>query len=352
MDAKDADTPDVAPPDAAPPGRPPARTPTVVAGTDWLAPLLGRLALPLISAPMFRVSGPDLVVAACRAGVIGAFPTANCRGIDELDDWLARIGAALGPGDAPFCPNLIMRRTDLAAEIDCLRRHRIELVITSVGAPDAAIGPMHDIGARVLADVASVRHAEKAVAAGADGLILLTAGAGGQTGWANGFAFARAVRDFFDGPLVLAGGIGDGAGLLAAQALGCDLAYMGTKFIATDESMAEPAYKAMLVASRLDDVLLSRAFTGLETNTLIPSIVAAGLDPRQLPTDMSTERAAALYGSGGESPVRRWRDIWSAGHSVSGVDAVRPVADLVARTRTEYEAAATRARATFDRWRC
>ena len=308
---------------------------------DRVAP---RLVLPLIAAPMFRVSGPDLVIAACRAGVVGAFPTANCRSVEELGAWLARIRAAVAPTDAPFCPNLIMRRADLREELACLLRHRPEMVITSVGAPDPVVGPLHDIGCLVFADVANLRHAEKAVAAGADGLILLTAGAGGQTGWANGFAFDRAVRRFFQGPLVMAGGISDGAALLAARVLGCDLAYMGTKFIATRESMAPDAYRRMLVDSRLDDILLSRAFTGLETNTLVASIRAAGLDPHDLPQGMTAERADALYGSGGGSGVRRWRDIWSAGHSVSGVDAVLSVAELVARTAAEYDAAAAAAR--------
>nr|WP_145549644.1 nitronate monooxygenase [Variovorax boronicumulans] len=299
-----------------------------------------RLRLPLIAAPMFRVSGLDLTLAACRAGVVGSFPTVNCRGVAELDQWLTRLTAELGPQDAPFCPNLIMRRENLREELACLLRHRVELVITSVGAPDPAVAPLHDIGCRVLADVASVRHAEKAIAAGVDGLVLLTAGAGGQTGWANGLAFVRAVRAFYDGPIVLAGGVSDGAALLAAQVAGCDLGYMGTKFIATDESMAEDGHKQMLVDSRLDDVLLSRAFTGLETNTLIPSIVAAGLDPKALPTDMTAERANALYGSGGESSIRRWRDIWSAGHSVSGVDRRGSVSELVEQTAAEYKAAA------------
>lgn len=304
-----------------------------------------RLRLPLIAAPMFRVSGPELVIAACQAGVIGAFPTANCRSVDVLDQWLTRITGALGPQHAPFCPNLIMRRDNLRAELACLLRHRVELVITSVGAPDPVVAPLHDIGCRVLADVASVRHAEKAIAAGVDGLVLLTAGAGGQTGWANGLAFVRAVRQIYDGPIVLAGGVSDGAALLAARVAGCDLGYMGTKFIATDESMAEAGYQQMLVDSRLDDVLLSRAFTGLETNTLVPSIRAAGLDPQNLPTDMTAERADALYGSGGDAKIRRWRDIWSAGHSVSGVTARGSVAALVAQTSDEFRAAAHEAMA-------
>jgi nitronate monooxygenase len=202
------------------------------------------------------------------------------------------------------------------------------------------IGPLHDIGCLVLADVASLRHAHKALEAGADGLVLLSAGAGGQTGWANGLAFVRAVRRFFDGPLVLAGGISDGQALWAARVLGCDLGYMGTPFIATDESLAAPAYKQMLLGAELDDVLLSSAFTGLPANMLRPSIVAAGLDPDALPTQLGAETAAAMYGSGGDGP-KRWQDIWSAGHTVSGVRERGPVAALVERTRAEYEAART-----------
>ena len=212
----------------------------------------GRLRLPVISAPMFRVSGPDLVIAACRAGVIGAFPAANCRSVKELDAWLSRITSALTPQDAPFCPNLIIRHEALAEQLAVLLRHRVEMVITSVGSPAEVVAPLHRAGCQVFADVASLRHAHKALEAGADGLVLLSAGAGGQTGWVNGFAFVRAVRTFFDGPLVLAGGMSDGHAVWAAQALGCDLAYMGTRFIATQESLAEPDYKQMLVASELD----------------------------------------------------------------------------------------------------
>jgi nitronate monooxygenase len=303
-----------------------------------------RLSVPLIAAPMFRVSGPDLVIATCKAGAIGAFPTANCRNDEELDDWISRIRGALRLDDAPFCPNLIMRRESLQDDLATVIRHRCEMVITSVGSPDVVVGPLHEAGCMVFADVASIRHAKKAIAAGVDGLVLLTAGAGGQTGWVNGFSFVRAVRSFWEGPIVLAGGVSDGQAVFAAEVLGCDLSYMGTKFIATEESMAVDGYKQMLVSSELDDVLLSRAFTGLETNTLTPSIIAAGLDPEALPSDMTKESADALYGRQGTSEVKRWRDVWSAGHSVSGVNAIESAGTLVARTRDEYEAARTTAR--------
>jgi nitronate monooxygenase len=231
-----------------------------------------------------------------------------------------------------------MRRDALKDELKCLLKFRPEIVITSVGSPQPVIGPLHDVGCLVLADVASIRHAEKALEAGADGLILLTAGAGGQTGWANGFAFARAVRSFFDGPIVMAGGISDGQALWAAEALGCDLAYMGTKFIATQESMASVGHKTMLVESSLDDILRSNAFTGLVSNTLRPSVIASGLDPNNLPANLTAERAAELYGSGALGP-KRWTDIWSAGHSVSGVNAVHSVKDLIDTIGEEYRRA-------------
>ena len=307
------------------------------AGIGALFP--GRLRLPLIAAPMFRVSSPELVVAACRAGVIGAFPTANCRNMAELAEWLSRLRGELGPGQAPFAVNLIMRRETLAEELVMICRAGVELVITSVGSPAAAIPALHEAGCMVLADVASLAHARKALAAGADGLVLLSAGAGGQTGWANGMAFVRAVRQFHAGPVVLAGGISDGRALFAARAAGADLGYMGTRFIATHESRAAPDYKDMVVASTLDDILLTPAFTGLDASMLVPSILAAGLSPDNLPDDMSEDQAAAMYGAGGTGQARRWSDIWSAGHSVSGVDDVVSVQALVERLASEYREA-------------
>ena len=306
-----------------------------------------RLTLPLIAAPMFLVSGVELVTAACRNGVIGAFPTVNCRGPEQLEAWLVEIAARLrmfedeqGRAAAPVCPNLIVHRsnTRLADDLAVLLRHGCEIVVTSVGSPAPVVQPLHDAGCLVLADVATIRHAERAIEAGADGLVLLTAGAGGQTGWLNPFAFVRAVRGFFDGPIVLAGGISDGHALRAAEALSCDLAYMGTKFIATRESMADDRYKAMLVASSADDILLTTAFTGLQTNMLRPSIVAAGLDPEDLPARGGIEIGSDIDVAARESRPKRWRDIWSAGHSTSGVTAVLSVDELVAQTRAEYRA--------------
>jgi nitronate monooxygenase len=298
---------------------------------------------------MFLVSGVELVAAACRNGVIGSFPTVNCRSPEELDGWLGEIEQRLrrhsetnGKPAAPICANLIVHRSNarLDQDVQVLLRHQPEIVITSVGSPAPVLAPLHDAGALVFADVASIRHAERAVAAGADGLVLLTAGAGGQTGWLNPFVFVRAVRAFFDGPVVLAGGIGDGHALRAAQALGCDLAYMGTKFIATRESMADARYKAMLVASSADDILLTTAFTGLQTNMLRPSIEAAGLDPDDLPPRGAIDIGKDIDIGARQNRPKHWRDIWSAGHSTSGVTEVLSVDELVARTIAEYRKAA------------
>lgn len=318
---------------------------------DPLSRFRDRLTLPLIAAPMFLVSGVELVVAACRNGVIGSFPTVNCRSPEQLDDWLGEIGDRLhrhsdgsGKPAAPVCPNLIVHRSNarLAEDLSVLLRHKPEMVITSVGSPAPVLARLHDAAALVLADVASIRHAERAASAGADGLVLLTAGAGGQTGWLNPFVFVRAVRAFFAGPIVLSGGISDGHALRAAEALGCDLAYMGTKFIATRESMADARYKEMLVASSADDILLTTAFTGLQTNMLRPSIEAAGLDPDNLPQRGAIDVAADIDIGVRENRPKRWRDIWSAGHSTSGVTEVLAVDELVARTVAEYQVAATR----------
>ena len=310
--------------------------------------IANRLRLPLIAAPMLSVSGPDLTIAACKAGVIGSFPLANARTVDGVEAWLKQIETELARATdetperppAPFCPNLIIKRAQMRDELRALVKHRVEMVITSVGSPVEAIGPLHDVRCIVFADVATLHHAERAIAAGVDGLILLTAGAGGQTGWLNPIAFVRSVRAMFAGPIVLAGGISDGHALWAAEVLGCDLAYMGTKFIATHESMAPLAYKKMLVESGMDDVMLTQAFTGLDTNMLKPSMVAAGLDPLTLPPRVSHEEAAKKFSSMAvaEGP-RRYKDIWSAGHSISGVDRIQSAAELVDRTLAEYLAA-------------
>lgn len=284
-----------------------------------------RLTLPVIAAPMTAVSGPDLVIAACRRGVIGAFPTHNAESPAELEQWLHRFAVELDPTCAPVAANLVVHRSNrrLAADLECLVRARVEMVITSVGSPGPVIAPLHDIGCQVFADVASLAHAERALEAGVDGLVLLTAGAGGQTGWANPFAFVRAVRGQYDGPLVLAGGIADGRAILAAQVLGADLVYAGTLFIATAESLAEPAYRQALVGSSLDDVRLSSRVGGIPANLLACWLDAA--DPEAEPRDGFAQDRLLTN-----------RTAWSAGHSVSGVGAITSVAELVATLEREY----------------
>lgn len=307
-------------------------------------PFSNRLTLPLIAAPMLRVSGIDWVSAACAAGVIGAFPTANCNSLEEFDAWMNRLDAeaeAAAGRTAPYCPNLIMRRDParVMAEVELIARHRAQLVITSVGSPAAVVPRLHEAGCLVFADVASLHHAVRAVESGVDGLALLTAGAGGHTGWANPFAFVRAVRDVFDGPIVLSGGLSDGVALRAAITLGCDLGIMGTRFIATRESLASDDYRQMLVDSSIDDVLLTRGFTGLPASFLAPSARRLGIDISTLDEGISVEEARRRFGGGANAaPNQRWTDIWSAGHSVSGVDDVKTVAEVVDELRAQYAA--------------
>lgn len=302
-----------------------------------------RLSVPVIAAPMFLVSGPELVKAAIRAGVIGSFPTANCRTVEQLDAWMTEMMAVTGPDTAPVAPNLIVHRTNsrLAEDLEVICRHKPEIVIASVGSPAPIMDRIREYGGQVWADVASMRHAEKAIETGVDGLILLTGGAGGQTGWANPFAFARGVRAIHDGPMVLAGGVSDGQAMVAAEVLGFDLCYMGTHFIATTESMADQRYKDMLVASGLDDVQLTKAVTGLETSILRPSLIAAGLDPENLP---ARDSIAISKDINPDAP-KRWKDIWSGGHSVEGVTTVQPVADLVRDVAATYHQVKARLRA-------
>jgi nitronate monooxygenase len=287
---------------------------------------------------MTKVSGVELVVAACRNGVIGSFPTHNATA-EQLPAWLDEIEARLedtAPQNggarrpvAPFAVNLIVhpsnsRRDD---DIDRLIEHGVELVITSVGSPAAVVPRLHDGGIAVLADVASLHHAERAIAAGVDGLVLLSAGAGGQTGWLNPLAYIRAVRERYDGTIVLAGGISDGVALAAAITAGADLAYMGTRFIATHESSATDDYKAALVDAGPDEIQLTTAYTGLPANLLaVPDGVEAA----------GTRQPVAGFE---QSTLLSLKDAWSAGHSVGGVARVTDVATLVRTTRAEYLAA-------------
>ncbi|MER6972255.1 NAD(P)H-dependent flavin oxidoreductase [Nocardioides sp. NPDC057767] len=304
--------------------------------TEWT----DRLRIPAIAAPMTDVSGPDLVAEACCAGVVGAFPSHNAASSSELERWLAEINerrAHVGTGTqaAPVAVNLVVHPTNsrLDSDLRAVLSGGVEVVITSVGSPRSIVGPLHDAGVTVLADVASIHHARRAIDAGVDGVVLLTAGAGGQTGWANAFAFTRAVRDEFNGMVVLAGGVSDGAGILAARVLGADLAYLGTRFIATTESLAPAAYRAGVVAASLDDVATTTQVTGLAANVL--SEWLRGVDP--------------AMGGGHESEagfsvdrLLSQRGVWAAGHSVSGTDRVLPVAELVALLDRELREARSR----------
>jgi len=291
-----------------------------------------RLKLPLIAAPMTRVSSPALVSAACRSGIIGSFPSHNAQTIEELARWLTNINEELlqhrnriGTEPAPLAVNLVVHPSNkrLDEDLDCALAHKVELIITSVGNPAPILKRAHERGCLVFADVATSRHVDRAIAAGVDGLVLLTAGAGGQTGWLNPFAFVRAVRERYAGTIVLAGGISDGVALRAAELLGADLAYMGTKFIATAESAASAAYKQAVVHAGADEIELTTKKTGLLANLILGS-----------PAD--TARAPAGFT---HDNLLSAGEIWSAGHSVVGVHDVSTVADVVDRTAAEYRAA-------------
>ena len=312
---------------------------TSVSSTDRLGALRAGLRLPLIAAPMFLVSGPDLVLAACRAGIIGAFPAPNARTLATLDEWLARIvaeHAAMGPpGAGPWALNLVTHSSydRLAGELELVDRYQPPLVITALGSPAPAVARVHRYGGKVFADVSTLPFARKAAAAGADGLVLVCAGAGGHTGALSPFSFVAAVREFFGGVIVLAGSIGNGEAVRAAELLGADLAYAGTPFIAAQESLAPPAYREMLVRGSVDDLVLTKAFTGANASYLRESIVAAGLDPDAL---AGKER---MDWSNSQGEIKAWKNIWSAGQGVGTIHAVEPVAAILERYRAGYAAA-------------
>lgn len=304
-----------------------------------IAELKRRLSIPVVAAPMFLVSGPDLLIACCKAGVAGSLTAENARTIAELTGWLERIARELaraGTMAAPWALNIIVRKEQTARfadELALIDRFKPPIVITSFGQPGDVAKRVHGYGGIVFHDVATMRHVEKATEAGVDGLILLTAGAGGHTGTANPFAFVPQVRKVFGGAILLAGGISDGRAVRAAEVLGADFAYMGTRFAATVESMASDAYKALLVSQQLADVLTTDRISGVPATFLRGSIARAGLDPDRLP-ELSGPRTPGLPGN-----LKAWRDLWSAGHGVGSIGDIPPVADLVARLRVEYEEA-------------
>jgi nitronate monooxygenase len=303
-----------------------------------LPAIFQRLRLPVIGAPLFIVSNPDLVIAQCRAGILGSFPALNARPAAMLDEWLARIRVALGPDDAPFAVNQIVHGSNdrLAQDLETCGRHRVPLIITSLRAPGEVVRAVHGWGGLVFHDVTTLRHAEKALEAGVDGLILVAAGAGGHAGTLSPFALVDEVRRIWDGPIALSGAITHGRQVLAAQAMGADLAYMGTRFIATAEANASEAYKAMIVGSRAADILYTPFFSGVPGNYLKPSIAAQGLDPDALP---AADKAKMTFNAEERERVRPWRDIWGAGQGVGGIADAPPAAEVIARLAEEYAAA-------------
>ncbi|MCX7172684.1 MAG: nitronate monooxygenase family protein [Proteobacteria bacterium] len=308
--------------------------------------LQDTLAVPVIGSPMFIVSGPELVIAQCKSGIVGSFPALNARPKEVLDEWLTRIVAELAAERAahpdkkvaPFAVNQIIHHSNdrLDHDLDLCVKHKVPLIITSLRAPGDVVQRIHDYGGLVFHDVINVRHAQKALEAGVDGLILVCAGAGGHAGMLSPFALVSEVRSFYSGTIILAGAIAKGEHILAAQAMGADLAYMGTRFIATEEANATPAYKDMIVASSANDVIYTPYFTGVHGNYLKPSIVAQGLDPDNLPP---RDKTSMNFGS---TRTKAWRDVWGAGQGVGSMSDIPPTAELVARLEREYAAARTR----------
>lgn len=308
--------------------------------------LEGHLSLPVIGAPMFIVSGPELVIAQCKAGIVGSFPALNARPKEQLTIWLGRIKKELADYQAehpelpvaPFAVNQIAHKSNDRLEHDMMVcvEHQVPIIITSLRPPAEIVKAVHSYGGIVLHDVISVRHAEKALEEGVDGLILVCAGAGGHAGMLSPFALLTEVRRFYSGTICLAGSMTSGAHVLSAQAMGADLAYIGTRFIATEEANAMPGYKQMLIDTSAKDIVYSSLFTGVHGNYLKPAIAASGLDPENLP---SADKTTMNFGSGGNTAAKAWRDIWSAGQGVGNIDDAPNVGALVARMRQEYTAA-------------
>lgn len=293
--------------------------------------------LPVIAAPMFLVSGPELVIAACKAGIGGAFPTPNCRTVADLDAWMGQITDALSPGDGPWVANLITHSTNarLAEDLALVAQYKPPIVITALGSPKPVMETVKAYGGLVFADVVNMALAKKAADAGVDGLACISAGAGGHTGHLSPFAFVSAVREFFDGWLTIGGGIADGAGVAGAIAAGADMVYMGTRFLAAAESRAQDPYKQMIVDCGPDDLIVSSAITGTPASWLKPSLRAAGMDPDALGGPITRDYS-------GDAAHKRWRDIWAAGQGLQKVGAVEPTAVVVERLEAEYRAAAAR----------
>ncbi|QCK84396.1 nitronate monooxygenase [Phreatobacter aquaticus] len=312
------------------------------------ASLSSRLQLPAIASPLFIVSNPDLVIAQCKAGIVGSFPALNARPGPVLEDWLKRIIDELGAHDAanpgalsaPFAVNQIVHKSNdrLMHDVEMCVKYKVPVVITSLGARPELNEAIHSYGGIVLHDVININHAKKALEKGADGLIAVAAGAGGHAGTLSPIALIQEIRSFFNGPLALSGSIATGRAILAAQAMGADVAYIGSAFIATKEANAAEAYKQAIVDSTAGDIVYSSLFTGVHGNYLRSSIVSAGLDPDNLP---ESDPSTMSFGSGGTSKAKAWRDVWGSGQGIGAIHEVVGAGELVARLKREYAEAKT-----------
>ena len=308
-----------------------------------------RLRLPVVGSPLFIISNPDLVIAQCKAGIVGSFPSLNARPIEELERWLQRINDELAAYDAenpdqpsaPYAVNLIVHGSNnrLQEDLELCVKYKVPVVITSLGAKEFVNEAIHSYGGIVLHDIINNRFAKKAVEKGADGLIAVAAGAGGHAGTISPFALVQEIREWFDSPLLLSGSIASGQAVLGALAMGADLAYIGSAFIATDEANAEEAYKQAIVDYSSSDIVYSNLFTGVHGNYLAPSIRDAGMDPENLP---EADPSKMDFGSGGNTEAKAWKTIWGCGQGIGAVKSVGPAADLVARIRSEYDEARAR----------
>ncbi len=300
------------------------------------AHLARRLSIPVIGSPLFIISNPDLVIAQCKAGVIGSFPSLNARPLAQFEEWLQRLSTELGSNDAPYAVNLIVHKSNdrLMDDLALCVQYKVPVVITSLGARPEVNDAVHSYGGIVLHDIITDAFARKAVDKGADGLIAVAAGAGGHAGTISPFALVHEIRRWFDGPLALSGSIATGGAVLAAEAMGADFGYIGSAFIATDEARADDRYKAMIVDSSSVDIVYSSLFTGVAGNYLKPSIALAGMDPNALPAgDLKT------MNFGSDAAPKAWKEIWGCGQGIGAVDAVVPAAAFIARLRREYDAA-------------
>ena len=305
-----------------------------------------NISVPIIGAPLFLVSGPDLVIAQCKAGIIGSFPALNARPQHVLDEWIIRIKTELAEYKesnpdkkvAPFAVNQICHGSNdrLMDDMMTCVKHEVPIIITSLRPPAEVVEAAHSYGGKVFHDVISVRHAQKAAEQGVDGLILVCAGAGGHAGALSPFALLREVKKWFDGTVILSGSIGDGYSVASAIALGADFAYLGTRFIATKEANADQEYKKMLEESAASDIVYSSLFTGVHGNYLKPSIKNAGLDPDNLP---EADKSSMNFGSGGNTDSKAWKDIWGSGQGIGVIEDSPSVEELVGRLKAEYESA-------------